>query len=197
MDTDDFEARHRRSIRLKDYDYAQNGAYFVTLCGHERACLFGEIDDQGNMKLSDLGEIVQEEWTQTAVVRPYVILDEFIVMPNHFHAISFIMKPDDGSKQLDGGNVGARRANCPYRPNAVNLGNPSRVHYQQSLRGFKSAATKRINELRDTPGAPVWQRNYYEHVIRNESSLNDIRAYIQANPMRWAEDQENPANVRG
>ena len=140
------------------------------------------------MKLNELGEIVQEEWEKTPSIRAEIKADEFVVMPNHFHAIVVIA---DGIKSTDGANVGAhgraplQKPGALYRP-PKSLG--------ARVAGFKSAATKRINEHRDTPGAPVWQRNYYEHVIRNESKLNDIRSYIQTNPAKWAEDQENPAN---
>ncbi|MBI1258234.1 MAG: transposase [Chloroflexi bacterium] len=184
------EVRGRRSVRLQGYDYAQNGAYFVTLCVHERACLFGEIDDQGNMALNMIGGIVRDEWLQTAVVRPYVVLDEYIVMPNHFHAIIVLTgdRESDLSKHNGNSNVGATWQVAPTRPNGPKSGSIGAIVGQ-----FKRKATIGINELRDTPGAPVWQRNYYEHVIRNESSLNDIRSYIQTNPARWAEDQENPA----
>jgi len=193
----------RRTIRLKDYDYTSDGGYFVTICAYQRECLFGEIDVQGNMMLNEFGKIVENEWVQTAAKRPYVVLDEFVVMPNHFHAIVFITKLPDIPKQSVNGDVGARRANFGQshpQPVGAQRAAPLQPHVvPQSLgaivRGFKSAPTKRINQLRDTPGAPVWQRNYYEHVIRNESSLNDIRSYILNNPSLWAEDQENPANL--
>lgn len=184
----------RRTIRLPEFDYAQDGAYFVTLCAHQRECLFGAVDTQGTMRVNDLGDIVRDEWLKTAVIRAYVVLDDYVVMPNHFHAILFIIKSEEQPQVRDDNkwhdvSVGAQRAAPLQKPHVT----------PQSLgaivRGFKSAATKRINEHRHTPGAPVWQRNYYEHVIRNESGLNDIRSYIQMNPARWTEDTENPANV--
>ncbi len=193
------DTAQRRSIRLQGYDYSGDGGYFLTICAHRRASLFGEIVD-GQMQLSEWGEIVQQEWLQTAVVRPYVVLDDFVVMPNHFHAIVFIMKPDDqprdvGTPRPDGDTVGARRA-VPLQPQHA-FGKPVAGSLPTIVGAFKSAVTKRINEQRGTPGTPVWQRNYYEHVIRNELSLNDIRSYVQTNPARWAEDDENPANAAG
>ncbi len=156
------------------YDYSQNGAYFVTLCAHDRACLFGEVVD-GAMHLSELGEIITSEWFRTPVLRPQVVLDEFVVMPNHFHAVIAI---ED-----------SRRGVLPYaRPR---LRSPSQT-LGSIVRGFKSATTASINRRRNSPGAPLWQRNYYEHVIRNESELTRIREYIVNNPAQWAMDRENP-----
>ncbi len=196
-----FETVARRTIRLPDFDYASEGAYFVTICAYQRECVFGDVVGDA-MQLNAAGKIVQEEWLQTGSKRPYVVLDEFVVMPNHFHAILFIMKSDDEAAR--GIRVGARRAIEPRNQRDANVGAQRAAPLQPHVtarslgaivRGFKSAATKRINEQRGTPGVPIWQRNYYEHVIRNELSLNDIRSYIQTNPARWAEDNENPANA--
>ena len=171
---------HRRSIRLKDYDYTQNGAYVVTICTHGRESLFGDIVD-GEMRLNDFGRIVEEEWWRTETIRPEIELDAFVVMPNHIHGIIVI---------IDGGDVGAhgraplQKPGVAYRP-PRSLGS--------FVAGFKSAVTKRINAQRDTPNAPVWQRNFYEQVIRNEFTLNEFRGYIVTNPGRWADDRENLA----
>lgn len=173
MADDNFD-RQRRSIRLAHYDYSQDGAYFLTLCVHDRACLFGEVVD-GAMRLNELGALVAPEWLRTATIRPQVALDEFVVMPNHFHIIIAI---ED-----------SRRGVLPYaRPR---FQSPSQS-LGSIVRGFKSATTKRINEIRGTPGTAVWQRNYYEHVIRNESELIRIREYIANNPHQWSLDRENP-----
>jgi REP element-mobilizing transposase RayT len=187
--------QHRHSIRLPDYDYTQDGVYFVTICAYNRDCIFGHILD-GEMRLNGWGGIVQEEWLRTAVLRPYVILDEFVVMPNHFHGIVIISRHND---ETAGSSVGARRAlplrnpeppvqmPAPGKPIARSLG--------IIVGSFKSAVTKRINEERGTPGAIVWQRNYYEHIIQDEESLNATRLYIQTNPAQWDADIENPANA--
>ena len=159
---------HRRSIRLKGYDYSQVGAYYVTIVAAHRECLFGEIEN-GEMCLNDLGNIVREEWLQTAQVRPNVELDEFVVMPNHFHGILAIAGDD--------------RAPHPGSLGAI-------------MSQFKSIVTKRVNEMRDTPGAPVWQRNYYEHIMRDDGDLNRIREYIINNPANWDADDENPKSAR-
>jgi putative transposase len=179
----------RRSPRLQGYDYAQSGAYFITICTRQREYLFGEIVT-GEMRLNPLGAIVEAEWIQTGVARPYLILDEFVVMPNHFHAILFIT--DDP--------VGGRRAsplqtnvpNQPYTPNKPVSGSLPTI-----IGAFKSAVTKRINQHRDTPNAPVWQRSYHDHIIRSEKILNATREYILYNPACWDADAENPINTRG
>jgi putative transposase len=182
---------HRRSIRLKEYDYTQPGAYFITIITHERMPLFGEIVDDA-VRWNDYGQIVRDEWFQTTVVRPYVVLhpDEFVVMPNHVHGIIWIV--GDGDVDI----VGAQRRCAPTTTGrTVGGATPTNVipgSLGAIIRSFKSITTKRINALRDTPGAPVWQRNYYEHVVRNERELAHIREYIQTNPLRWALDWENP-----
>ncbi|MEW6262355.1 MAG: transposase [Thermodesulfobacteriota bacterium] len=168
---------HRRSLRLGGYDYAQPGAYFVTVCTQDRHCLFGEIED-GEMRLNKVGQIVRDEWIQTGRLRPSVELDVFVVMPNHFHGILLLTVDGRGT---------ARRAPTPEQ-----FGKPVIGSLPTIIRSFKSATTKRINECRNTPGLSVWQRNYYEHVIREEDSLNRIRQYIQDNPARWMYDRENP-----
>jgi len=177
------EHYRRRSIRLKGYDYLQSGAYFVTICAHNRECLFGDVAE-GEMRCNEYGEIVRQEWYKTAEIRPRVQLDktEFVVIPNHIHGIIRIIDDD----------VGARRRRVPT---IERFGKPVCGSIPTIIRAFKSIVTKRINQIRGTPGAPVWQRNYHEHIIRNEESLNRIRQYIADNPRRWAFDRENP-NVR-
>jgi putative transposase len=164
--------RHRRSTRLRNYDYAQAGAYFLTLCSYNRECLFASID-QGRIHLSKIGEIVAQEWTRSAGIRGEIELDEWIVMPNHLHGIVMIVEAERAH-----GRAPLHRA-----PRSLS----------SFVAGFKAATTKRVNLFRGTPTTPVWQRNYYDHVIRNEASLNSIREYIAANPFRWADDEENPA----
>lgn len=144
------------------------------------------VDAQGDMQLNGLGDIARDEWLKTADIRAEVVLDEFVVMPNHFHAIVWIV----GGNSVNRDDVGAHSRAPLQKP--TTLHRPARS-LGALVAGFKSAVTKRINEQRGTPGSVVWQRNYYEHVIRNESGLNDIRSYIQTNPAGWAEDAENPA----
>ncbi len=188
----DPDRHHRRSVRLKGYDYAQPGAYFVTICTQNRECLFGE-NVAGKMRLNALWEIVRGEWFRSAEIRAEIELhpDEFVVMPNHIHGIVWIISHDDeysvgahGGAPQNGPNVGAH-CHAPLRRPPRSLGS--------FIAGFKSAVTKRINQRRGTPGAPVWQRNYYEHIIRDERALNAIRRYIAENPMRWHLDRYNDA----
>ena len=163
------EQGRRRSVRLTGYDYSQANAYFVTLCTFSRAFLFGNIVDD-EMELNCAGRIAHEEWLRSSEVRSNVQLDTFQIMPNHFHAIVIITHalPDNI-------NVGAH-SRAPLSRQPKSLGS--------LIAGFKSAATKQINQLRGTPGVPVWQRNYYERVIRNERELEAIRQYIVDNPAK-------------
>ena len=172
----DSDKHQRRSIRLKDYDYSQAGAYFITICTHNKECIFGKVVN-GEMVLNKCGKVVQEELDRSAKIRREIELDTFVVMPNHIHGIVVIVES----------NVGATgRSPLPKEPTPKSVG--------AMMAGFKSAVTRQINELRDTPYAPVWQRNYYEHVIRNEKDLNEIREYIVNNPLKWDLDNENPNN---
>jgi len=180
----DPERHHRRSIRLKGYDYTRPGAYFVTISTYQRECLFGKLVD-GEMRLNAYGEIVRDEWFKTAQIRPNVLLtaDEFVVMPNHIHGIIWIV--DD----LETRPVGATRRVAPtatQRPRGPEPGSIAAI-----VGSFKSAVAKRINRMRQTRGAAVWQRNYYEHIIRNERALRAIRRYILENPLRWHLDRYN------
>jgi len=180
---------HRRSIRLKGYDYTRAGAYFVTICTKDRACLFGDVAD-GVMRLNQMGHIVRKCWLAIPDHVPHVLLDEFVVMPNHVHGIVVIVSTD---------TVGATHASPPQHASPLQNDDtptrprgPQRQSVASIVGSFKSAATKRINEQRGTPGTPVWQRDYFEHIIRNDESLNRIREYILNNPLQWALDRENP-----
>jgi REP element-mobilizing transposase RayT len=178
----DPEKHHRRSIRLKDYDYSQSGAYFITICTHNRECLFGEIVNVG-MILNEFGKIAWEEWDNNAKIRKNLVQDEYVVMPNHVHGILFI---------LDENDIGATRRVAPTeRLSGLASGSIGAIIGQ-----FKSIVTKRVNSIRGTPGLDIWQRNYHEHVIRDEDELLEIREYIANNPIRWAEDENNPINIK-
>jgi putative transposase len=172
----DPKIHHRRSIRLAGYDYTQAGAYFVTLVTWQRDCLFGEVI-AGEMRLNDFGKIVQEEWERTAIIRPNIELGAHMVMPNHFHGILMI---------IDG--VGASRRLAPTEVISPKPGSLGAIMAQ-----FKSIVTKRIWKLnQNMNGTPIWQRNYYEHIIRNDREMGEIWRYIESNPALWADDDENP-----
>ena len=167
-----FIPHNRRSIRLRGYDYRNPGAYFITLCIKNRECLFGEIRN-GEMVLNEFGDVVTNEWLRTPVVRPEITLDSFVVMPNHLHGI-IVIHPGRG---------GSRTA-----PTTVESTKP----LGRLIGAFKTTSTKRINMIRGTPGIALWQRNYYEHIVRGEFDLFRIRKYIAANPAKWERNLNTP-----
>jgi putative transposase len=173
MPGDDAE-RRRRSVRLPDFDYGQVGAYFVTLGVQDRKSLFGDVVNDA-MRLNELGGIVADEWRRTATMRLNVALDEFVVMPNHFHALLAIESSRRGVLNTPSGK---------FHSPSQTIG--------AIVRGFKAATTKKINECRGRVGEVLWQRNFYEHVVRDEAELSRIREYIVNNPAQWALDRENP-----
>ena len=177
------QKHHRKSIRIPEYDYSTPGAYFITVCTHNRECLFGDIVD-GEMHLNAFGDTVVEQWARTAEMRPRIHLDEFIVMPNHIHGI--LMMSDTGARR---GTL--QRAPTNIQVSVEQFGKPTSDTIPTIVRLFKSTTTKQINELRKTPGVAVWQRNYHENVIRNDASLIRIRAYIANNPAQWTLDQDH------
>ena len=162
----------RKNLRLKNYDYAQEGAYYITICTWGRECLFGNIVN-GEMELNGIGWIVRQEWLRSPMIRPNVQLDEFMIMPNHMHGI-IIINERRGELQF---------APTPFRSPSQTIG--------AIVRGFKSSTTKQINVFRNMPNLTVWQRNYYEHIIRDQFDLDRIRGYIADNPKNWALDEEN------
>ncbi|HUU27917.1 MAG TPA: transposase [archaeon] len=169
--------RNRRSIRLPDYDYTTPGAYFVTICTFNKECLFGEIKDDV-MRLNDIGSLVFECWQGITKHFNHVRLDEFIVMPNHLHGILII----DNYK----GEAYLAPTTNPLGPKKGSIG--------AIVGSFKSSVTRRANKLCCSIKMHLWQRGYYEHVLRNDIDLNNIRKYISINPARWALDHEDPSN---
>lgn len=166
----------RRSIRLKDYDYTQSSAYFITVCTEKRHNILGNVIDS-KMYLNKFGQIVADSWIWFHEQYSYVELDEWIIMPNHLHGIIVT------TAGLEGGSRTAPTDVIKYK----SLG--------RLIGAFKTISTKQINEVRSMPGAPIWQRNYYEHIIRNEEDLNECREYIINNPIKWELDSENPKNI--
>jgi len=183
------ECHHRRSIRLKGYDYSRPGAYFITICTQDRACLFGEVVD-GEMRLNDAGQMVQDVWDELPAFYPGVQTDAFIVMPNHIHGIIILVGADPCVCPNTGQTIGQPQGVAPTR-----LSLPDVVHR------FKTMTTKRyIDGVKKFGWTPfrrrLWQRNYYEHIIRNDHALQRIREYIWTNPLRWHLDRENPNRSR-
>jgi len=140
------------------------------------------------MKLNHWGRLVIKEWLQTPEVRPYIELDAFVVMPNHFHGVFLLHEFKDVTKREGATHrVAPTLKDRPSGPVSASVG--------AIIGQFKSRVTKRINDLRQKPGGPIWQRNYYEHVIRDDDDLNRIREYVENNPARWLEDENYPENL--
>jgi REP element-mobilizing transposase RayT len=158
---------HRKSIRLRGYDYSQAGLYFITICTHERMPLFGEIID-GKMMPNETGMMAGKCWCAIPDHFPWAMLDEFIVMPNHVHGIITIGANDVGAN------------------NHLPLRHGTSRTIGSIVRGFKIGVTKWFRANTDVH--VVWQRNYYEHIIRDEEAYLKIAEYIQTNPQRWSED---------
>ena len=178
----DPDKHNRRSIRLKDHDYSAAGAYFVTLCTQNHACLLGEIIDK-EVSLSPLGRIVAESWGWLKQQYSYVEQDAWVVMPNHLHGI-ILIKDVTGRGASRSALISGGSRTAPTAEQRKPLG--------RLIGAFKTMSTKRINEILRTPGTVFLQRNYYEHVIPNETTLNAIREYIEANPSRLQDDPDNP-----
>lgn len=174
--------RNRKRTRWDGYDYQSDGLYFVTICTHERKHLFGSVDGEV-MTLNNLGLLVEEEWWRSGKIRREITLGTFIIMPNHLHGIVQIAHPegrDIAPTPIGGGSE--RRTPC-----APTLRPPRSLG--SFIAGFKSATTKRINDERGTSGARVWQRNYYDHVVRGDDDLARIEHYMATNPERWSLDR--------
>jgi len=174
----------RRSIRLKGYDYSQAGGYFVTIVTLWRECLFGEIA-RGELRPYAMGRIVKECWHAIPEHFPNTDMDVFAVMPNHVHGIVMIHE-NMGRDTMP--FVGARHAS-PLHPRGTPPGSLGAI-----IGSFKSAVTHRAG--RELNIANIWQRNYYDHVIRDQRDYERVTNYIAANPVKWADDEENPNRLQ-
>lgn len=179
----DPEIHHRRSIRLKDYDYSEQGAYFVTLCVQERVCLFGEVIGS-DMVLNPEGRQVAEIWRELPARFPQVALDEYIVMPNHFHGIILIDEPVGALIAAPGFKTSVKKGAASGAPTLGAI-----------IRAFKSLSAIGVNRFLDRQGQPLWQRNYFERVLRGQAELDVARRYILENPLKWQSDRDNPLNM--
>jgi putative transposase len=196
----------RRNIRLKGYDYARGGAYFVTTCTQDRACLFGEIVDD-TVRLNDAGVVVETWWLELGRKFPSVQTDEYVVMPNHLHGILVI----EETRPVGADLVGADLRVCPGTGTVTGTGahagapQPAplrRTSLSEMVQWFKTMSTNAYIQGVKEAAWPafrgrVWQRNYYEHIVRDEDSLQRIRKYINDNPLQWSLDRENPAKPVG
>lgn len=199
------DIHHRRSIRLKGYDYSQAGLYFITLCVVDRTCMFGNVVE-GKMQLNDTGQLVEQEWLNTINIRhDDVRLHNYIVMPNHFHAIIEIRRGESHSPQSHSSQSHSSQSHSsqshsshphPFQPhpsqttNECNINENNLPQQMKSpsktvgaiVRGFKGAVSRQL-------GYSVWQRNYYEHIIRTDASYKNISDYIENNPTKWQSDK--------
>jgi len=162
----------RKNIRLKNYDYSSAGLYFVTICTNKFLQLFGKIKN-GEMILNEFGKIVNNNWIDLTNHYENILLHSFIVMPNHFHGIIEIT------------NVGA----IHELPLQYDRKLRRQMLIPKIIGRYKMQTSKQINILRKMQGKPVWQRNYYEHIIRNEQSYLEISDYIKNNPKKWETDK--------
>ena len=188
---------HRRSIRLCGYDYSREGLYFITICCQDRICRFGNVVN-GEMILNEFGRTAYNEWLKTSVIRNNVELHEFVIMPNHFHAIVRLCgggrgeshSPKNMPENRDVCNMPENRDVCNTPENRDVCNTPPRSPSQTIgaiVRGYKSAVTKQLRLM--GMNEKLWQRNYYEHIIRDEKSYYRISEYIINNPIKWADDK--------
>ncbi len=198
------EKHHRRSIRLKGFDYCSAGAYFVTICTYNKQCVFGDVVD-GKMVLNTLGKAVDWHWRAITNHFKNTELNEFVVMPNHVHGIIHIINDESvafvGEKHSRHDaviNMNVLRGNAsPLRPPDFTKQKPIGTKPQSLsaiIQNFKSITSRKINRMKSLPNAKLWQRNFYEQIIRHEGDLNRISVYISNNPAKWEEDKENPEN---
>lgn len=155
----------RKHLRLRGYDYAFPGAYFVTICSVGRCPVFGSVNE-GRIVLSPIGEIVRAEWIALSERFPRLVLDEFVIMPNHLHGVLAFVGHSGGASP------------CPTLFEVIGA--------------FKSISTIKVNKLSRRPGVPLWQRSYHEHIVRTGEDLRKIQRYVLENPLMWSLDPENP-----
>ncbi len=167
--------RRKNSLRKPGYDYASDGAYFVTICTHQRLHFFGEIEN-GEMRLSKLGEIVADCWLQIPSHHSMVDLDVYVVMPNHIHGIVIINHDD-------------RRGMIYHAPTTREFSKPVAKSISSIIGTFKAAVTRSVNLLPNAPETPIWQRNFHDRIIRNQREYEIIATYVENNPTLWEQDR--------
>ncbi len=180
---------NRQSIRLPGYDYSSEGYYFLTICTHHHQQIFGKINNC-MMNLNQLGQFVHNEWKKSVIIRTEIELGAFIIMPNHMHAIVHITRRGfrPNAPTMDAHTPPITAMNAP----TTNANTPSGLQPKtigSLVAGFKSSVTKQINIIRKSPGEPVWQRNYWDHIIRTDESYDQIEDYIINNPSNWYNDK--------
>lgn len=187
---------NRQSIRLRGYDYAQQGMYFVTICTQQRLPLFGVVTD-GVMQCNDAGKMVADQWYEMAYKFSHIALHEFVIMPNHIHGIIEITNISPVRARfiapVDVVSPVETEINYPQGANNQGLTNSGLINQPptlgQMMRAFKAKSTYLYNKTNQTQGGQLWQRNYYEHIIRNQTAYNNIANYIVNNPAQWDKDR--------
>ncbi len=189
--------QRRRSLRLPTYDYSLPGRYFVTVCIQNRECLFGDIKNV-EMVLNPVGRMVEGVWKGLPKRFPFLELDRHVVMPNHFHGILMLNDKEDRRGEScirpAGGDGHSQQGEHKVRPYGTLERSVGRV-----VQAFKSLSTHEyVQRVKKDDWPPfsgrLWQRNYYEHIIRTDKDFNTVREYILLNPVKWMEDKENPAS---
>jgi putative transposase len=181
----DPKKHHRRSIRLQKYDYAQPGGYYITIVTFQRDLLFGVVNEE--MKLNDHGRVVDECWCAIPEHFSNVELGVYVIMPNHVHGI-IVINDENGKATNSSPFVGARHASPLPKTQPPRGAQPKSVG--AIVGSFKSAVTRRLG--REYNITNIWQRNYYEHVIRDQEDWERNHDYIESNPAMWENDEENP-----
>lgn len=215
-----YKGKYRsESHRLQGWDYSREAIYFITFCVQDFECLFGDVvgneihdgesvraypennemqnNESARMNLNQFGQIVEDEIQKSIEIRKNWIFHEWVVMPNHVHILIEIEFNDNNSVQTH--NRASQNNNMIHDGDAIHDAESLRLQRMpnsiSSFIGiFKTVTTKQINELRNTKGERIWQRNYHDHIVRNYRSFENIANYIEQNPQRWYEDRFNPTN---
>ncbi|MDR1679138.1 MAG: transposase [Prevotellaceae bacterium] len=189
------DIHHRRSIRLKGYDYSQAGMYFITICVQNRVCMLGEIIN-GEMQLNEYGRIAHDEWLKLSERYPNALLDVFQIMPNHMHGIIVLMEKDNASAvgagftpAPTGFTPAQNRATARVAPTVAARVAPTVGNIVGAYKSLVANGCLKICKSRNEYLGKLWQRNYFEHIIRNEKSYQHIADYIATNPARWESDR--------
>ncbi len=187
------DIHHRHSIRLEDYDYTTAGAYFVTICTQGKECLLGTIVEE-YMVMNNTGRIVESVWLSLPERFSGMNLDAFVVMPNHIHFIVFLVGAPLAAPCLTRPDLAApclRDESGTKKAGAASGAPTDHPTLGAIMRAFKSITAIEINRLLHRQGQPLWQRNYYERIVRNEGELHGFREYIHLNPQQWSKDEHN------
>jgi REP-associated tyrosine transposase len=184
----DSQLPDRRSTRWRGYDYSSRGIYFVTICAFKRRAIFGSISS-GALVPSLAGRIASEIWFDLPNHHVGLELDAFVVMPNHVHGILLLCSPKSAGaiQKAEGGDAVVGAGLRPARRGA---------NLSEIIRAFKTFSALKINSVRGTKGQEVWQRSYFERVVRDGKEMEKVQRYIGENPMRWEFDRENPVAVK-